>query len=81
MCPFLCGYVPRRCDHDIQTCYEVTEATLRSLFDALYNQNVMLEGTILKASMIVPGKDSGEDVTVEDVAAAIEVFVTFLKSL
>ncbi len=54
--------------HDIQTCYEVTEVTLRSLFDALYNQNVMLEGTILKASMIVPGKDSGEDVSVEDVA-------------
>jgi fructose-bisphosphate aldolase class I len=54
--------------HDIQTCYEVTEVVLRSLFDALYNQNVMLEGTILKASMIVPGKDSGEQASVEDVA-------------
>ena len=54
--------------HDIQTCYEVTEVVLRSLFDALYNQNVMLEGTILKASMIVPGKDSGERASVEDVA-------------
>jgi fructose-bisphosphate aldolase class I len=41
---------------------------LRSLFDALYNHNVMLEGTILKASMIVPGKDSGEQASVEDVA-------------
>jgi len=55
-------------NHDIQTCYEVTEVVLRSLFDALYNQNVMLEGTILKASMVVPGKDSGERVSVEDVA-------------
>jgi len=54
--------------HDIQTCYEVTEVVLRSLFDALYNHNVMLEGTILKASMVVPGKDSGEQVSVEDVA-------------
>ena len=54
--------------HDIQTCYEVTEVVLRSLFDALYNHNVMLEGTILKASMIVPGKDSGERASVEDVA-------------
>src|SRR6478736_5009610 len=54
--------------HDIQTCYEVTEVTLRALFDALYNQNVMLEGTILKASMIVPGKDSGEKATVDEVA-------------
>jgi fructose-bisphosphate aldolase class I len=54
--------------HDIQTCYEVTEVVLRSLFDALYNHNVMLEGTILKASMIVPGKDSGEQASIEDVA-------------
>ena len=43
-------------DHDIETCYEVTEATLRSLFGALYEQNVMLEGTILKASMVVAGQ-------------------------
>ncbi|MCC8364128.1 fructose-bisphosphate aldolase class I [Lysobacter sp. A6] len=54
--------------HDIQTCYEVTEVTLRALFDALYNQNVMLEGTILKASMVVPGKDSGEKASVDEVA-------------
>jgi fructose-bisphosphate aldolase, class I len=54
--------------HDIQTCYEVTEVVLRSLFDALYNQNVMLEGTILKASMVLPGKDSGEEASVEEVA-------------
>jgi fructose-bisphosphate aldolase class I len=54
--------------HDIQTCYEVTEVVLRSLFDALYNNNVMLEGTILKASMVVPGKDSGEKASVDEVA-------------
>ena len=55
-------------DHDIETCYEVTEVTLRALFDALYNQNVMLEGTILKASMVVPGKDCPEQASVEEVA-------------
>ncbi|HWS77131.1 MAG TPA: class I fructose-bisphosphate aldolase [Thermomonas sp.] len=55
-------------DHDIETCYEVTEVVLRSLFDALYNQNVMLEGTILKASMVVPGKDCEEQASVEEVA-------------
>jgi fructose-bisphosphate aldolase class I len=55
-------------DHDIETCYEVTEVVLRSLFDALYNQNVMLEGTILKASMVVPGKDCPEQASVEEVA-------------
>ncbi len=57
-------------DHDIDTCYEVTEVTLRALFDALYNQNVMLEGTILKASMVVPGKDADEQASVEEVAEA-----------
>ena len=42
----------------IEVSYEVTEATLRSLFGALYEQNVMLEGTILKASMVISGKES-----------------------
>ena len=55
-------------DHDIETCYEVTEVVLRSLFDALYNNSVMLEGTILKASMVVPGKDCPEQASVEEVA-------------
>ena len=55
-------------DHDIGTCYEVTEVVLRSLFDALYNQSVMLEGTILKASMVVPGKACDEQASVEEVA-------------
>ncbi|MCD9033759.1 fructose-bisphosphate aldolase class I [Luteimonas sp. Y-2-2-4F] len=57
-------------DHDIETCYEVTEVTLRSLFDALYNHNVMLEGTILKASMVLPGKGSGEGASVDEVASS-----------
>jgi len=56
--------------HDMDTCYEVTEVTLRSLFASLYEHNVMLEGTILKASMVLPGTTSGEDATVEEVAAA-----------
>jgi fructose-bisphosphate aldolase class I len=55
-------------DHDIDICYDVTEATLRSLFGALYEQNVMLEGTILKASMVVSGKDCPEQASVEEVA-------------
>ena len=57
-------------DHDIDTCFEVTEVTLRSLFSALYEHNVLLEGTILKASMVLPGSTSGEDASVEEVAAA-----------
>lgn len=64
-------------DHDIETCYEVTEATLRSLFGALYEQNVVLEGTILKASMVISGKSCEEQASVEEVA---ESTVMCLKS-
>ncbi|MGH8212098.1 MAG: class I fructose-bisphosphate aldolase [Rhodanobacteraceae bacterium] len=63
--------------HDIDTCYDVTEATLRSLFGALYEHNVMLEGTILKASMVVSGKDCSEQADVEEVA---ESTILCLKS-
>ncbi len=57
-------------DHDIEVCYDVTEATLRSLFGALYEQNLMLEGTILKASMVLSGKDCEEQASVDEVAQA-----------
>ncbi|AKJ94973.1 fructose-bisphosphate aldolase [Thioalkalivibrio versutus] len=57
-------------DHDIETCYGVTEATQRAVFRALYEHHVLLEGTILKASMVLPGKDCPEQASVEDVAHA-----------
>ena len=64
-------------DHNIEVSYEVHEAVLRSLFNALYEQNVMLEGTILKASMVIPGKKSDEKADIEEVA---EATVRVLKS-
>ncbi|MGO4263502.1 class I fructose-bisphosphate aldolase [Lysobacter sp. TAB13] len=57
-------------NHDLDTCFEVTEVTLRSLFGALYENSVLLEGTILKASMVVPGTLAHEQASVDDVAAA-----------
>ena len=57
-------------DHDIEVCYDVTEATLRSLFGSLYEQNVMLEGTILKASMVISGKSCPDQASIDDVAEA-----------
>lgn len=57
-------------DHDIDTCFEVTEATLRSLFDAMYKHNVMLEGTILKASMVLSGKSCPDQADADEVADA-----------
>ena len=56
--------------HDIEECYNVTETTLRALFDALYLFDVHLEGTILKASMVLSGKDCEEQASVDEVAEA-----------
>lgn len=56
--------------HSIDTCYEVTEATLRSLFSHLYEQNVLLEGTILKASMVISGSEAADRAGVQEVADA-----------
>ncbi len=57
-------------DHSIEVSYEVHEAVLRSLFNALYEQNVMLEGVILKISMVIPGKQCEEQASIEEVAEA-----------
>lgn len=57
-------------DHSLDVSYEVHEAVLRSLFNALYEQNVMLEGTILKSSMVISGRDAEDQASVDDVAEA-----------
>ncbi|HEY0567770.1 MAG TPA: class I fructose-bisphosphate aldolase [Xanthobacteraceae bacterium] len=55
-------------DHDIDTCYLVTEFVLKETFQELYYQKVQLEGIVLKPNMIVPGKKSGKKASVEEVA-------------
>lgn len=55
-------------NHDIDRCYEVSEATLRTLFAELYEQRVVLEGTILKASMVLSGNKAAKRAGVEEVA-------------
>jgi fructose-bisphosphate aldolase class I len=55
-------------DHSIERCFEVSEATLRALFAELYDQRVVLEGTILKASMVLTGNKAAKRAGVEEVA-------------
>lgn len=55
-------------DHSIERCFEVSEATLRALFAAMYQQRVLLEGAILKASMVLSGKSAPNRAGVEAVA-------------
>jgi len=56
--------------HSLDESFEVTEATLRSLFHQLYDQNVLLEGTILKASMVISGSEASNRASLQDVAEA-----------
>jgi fructose-bisphosphate aldolase class I len=54
--------------HDIDTCEAVTEENLQAVFDELHRHNVMLEGTILKTSMVISGLDAPNRAGVEEVA-------------
>jgi len=55
-------------DHDIDRCSEVTERVLTHTFQELRLQRVALEGMVLKPNMVVPGKKSGKQVSVDEVA-------------
>jgi fructose-bisphosphate aldolase class I len=57
-------------DHTLERCFEVTEATLRTVFHALPEQGVVLEGMLLKPNMVVSGKSCPRQASVPDVAAA-----------
>ena len=54
--------------HTIESCEEVTEAALRATYDALATLKVSVEHTILKASMVVSGKNSARQAGVGEVA-------------
>ena len=54
--------------HDIDRCFGVTEAALNAVYDALYEQRVLLEGTILKPNMVISGNECSTQAGVEEVA-------------
>ena len=55
-------------DHDIDRCYEVSQRVLNKTFQELRIQRVALEGMILKPNMVIPGKKSTKQASVEQVA-------------
>jgi fructose-bisphosphate aldolase, class I len=56
--------------HTIERCEEVTEQTLTRVFFALQEQRVKLEGTLLKPNMVIAGKKSPQQASVQQVAEA-----------
>jgi fructose-bisphosphate aldolase class I len=55
-------------DHTIERCEQVTEWTLNAVYEALYMNRVSLEGSVLKPSMVISGKDCPQQAGVEEVA-------------
>ncbi|MBN9051233.1 MAG: fructose-bisphosphate aldolase class I [Rhizobiales bacterium] len=64
-------------DHNIDTCYQVTEWVLKETFQQLYYQKVALEGIVLKPNMAIAGKKSAKQASVQEVA---EKTVRMLKN-
>jgi len=57
-------------DHTLERCRAVTEETLHTVFDQLYQQRVMLEGMLLKPNMVLPGVNCADQSNVNDIADA-----------
>ncbi|HET8690913.1 MAG TPA: class I fructose-bisphosphate aldolase [Steroidobacteraceae bacterium] len=57
-------------DHGIERCEEVTDATLETVFDALFRHRVRLEGMVLKPNMVIAGKKCPKQASAEQVAEA-----------
>jgi fructose-bisphosphate aldolase class I len=54
--------------HDADTCYAVTEKTLRAVFEQLRLANVNLRGIVLKPNMVVAGKNAAKPATAREVS-------------
>jgi len=56
--------------HSLVTCAEVTERVLREVYAQLSRQRVVLEASLLKPNMVLPGTESGSLVDDEQIARA-----------
>tara|TARA_B100000886_G_scaffold312142_1_gene247899 strand:+ start:58 stop:1071 length:1014 start_codon:yes stop_codon:yes gene_type:complete len=55
-------------NHSAKDCFNKTSEVIKKCYDELELHNVDLKGTILKPNMILPGKDSNEKVSNEEIA-------------
>lgn len=55
-------------DHSLARCFEVTEAVQHAVYHALHRHGVILEYTVLKPSMVIPGKAHKKRATPDEVA-------------
>ena len=55
-------------DHDINKCYEITAKVLTTCYAELKSLNVDLKGTLLKPNMVLPGTNSQNRSSTEEIA-------------
>ena len=55
-------------DHTLERCATVTEATLRAVYAQLADHRVVLEATLLKPNMVLPGTDAPVQVGDQEIA-------------
>ena len=55
-------------DHDINKCYEITAKVLTACYAELKSLNVDLKGTLLKPNMVLPGTNSQNRSSTEEIA-------------
>jgi fructose-bisphosphate aldolase class I len=55
-------------DNTIEKCFDVTEITLKTVFNELYRQGITTEHTILKTNMVISGKKCSTQASVQEVA-------------
>ena len=54
--------------HDINKCYEVTTNVLNECYNELENHKIDLTGTVLKPNMVIPGSESKNKSSSEEIA-------------
>jgi len=54
--------------HAIERHFKVTQQTLESVFHALYEHRIVLEGMLLKPNMVLSGKECPQQASVQEVA-------------
>jgi fructose-bisphosphate aldolase, class I len=57
-------------DHTLERCADVTAATHRSVFEQLARHRVVLEASLLKPNMVVPGADCADQAGNDEIADA-----------
>jgi fructose-bisphosphate aldolase class I len=57
-------------DHTIERCEQVTDTTLESVFNQLFEHRIYLEGMVLKPNMVISGKKCPTRANAQQVAEA-----------